>query len=52
MFLIRNYKMYFAHDFFYYRFTEDGLLVEGLFWRDVEKLVDDYERALMKTDNA
>ncbi|KMZ68506.1 Signal peptidase complex subunit 2 [Zostera marina] len=33
-------------------FTEDGLLVEGLFWRDVEKLVDDYERALMKTDNA
>ncbi|KAG8071109.1 hypothetical protein GUJ93_ZPchr0006g42281 [Zizania palustris] len=24
------------------RFTKDGVLVEGLFWKDVEKLIDDY----------
>jgi signal peptidase complex subunit 2 len=24
------------------RFTKDGVLVEGLFWKDVERLVDDY----------
>ncbi|PKA47998.1 putative signal peptidase complex subunit 2 [Apostasia shenzhenica] len=23
-------------------FTKDGILVEGLFWKDVEKLIDDY----------
>ncbi|CAL9150036.1 unnamed protein product [Musa hybrid cultivar] len=23
-------------------FTKDGVLVEGLFWKDVEKLIDDY----------
>ncbi|KAJ4768212.1 Microsomal signal peptidase 25 kDa subunit (SPC25) [Rhynchospora pubera] len=23
-------------------FTEDGELVEGLFWKDVERLIDDY----------
>ncbi|RZS23954.1 hypothetical protein BHM03_00056972 [Ensete ventricosum] len=25
-----------------YWFTKDGLLVEGLFWKDVERLMDDY----------
>ncbi|KAB1217773.1 putative signal peptidase complex subunit 2 [Morella rubra] len=24
------------------RFTKDGVLVEGLFWRDVETLIDEY----------
>jgi hypothetical protein len=24
------------------RFTKEGVLVEGLFWKDVEKLIDDY----------
>ncbi|KAL0927145.1 hypothetical protein M5K25_001305 [Dendrobium thyrsiflorum] len=24
-------------------FTKDGILVEGLFWRDVERLMDDYK---------
>ncbi|RWW14395.1 hypothetical protein GW17_00021842 [Ensete ventricosum] len=24
------------------QFTKDGVLVEGLFWKDVEKLIDDY----------
>jgi len=23
-------------------FTKDGILVEGLFWKDVERLIDDY----------
>ncbi|ERN09701.1 hypothetical protein AMTR_s00029p00219630 [Amborella trichopoda] len=23
-------------------FTKDGILVEGLFWNDVSKLIDDY----------
>lgn len=26
----------------YCRFTKDGVLVEGLFWKDVEVLIDDY----------
>ncbi|XP_040376557.1 uncharacterized protein LOC102704678 [Oryza brachyantha] len=26
-------------------FTKDGVLVEGLFWKDVEKLIDDYNRS-------
>lgn len=24
------------------RFTKEGVLVEGLFWKDVERLIDDY----------
>lgn len=24
------------------RFTKDGVLAEGLFWKDVERLIDDY----------
>jgi hypothetical protein len=26
----------------FYSFTKDGVLVEGLFWKDVEALINDY----------
>ncbi|XP_057832480.1 signal peptidase complex subunit 2 [Cryptomeria japonica] len=29
-------------------FTKDGILVEGLFWKDVEKLIDDYSNESRK----
>lgn len=31
------------------RFTKDGVLVEGLFWKDVEALIDDYAREPKKS---
>lgn len=33
---------YFSNLLKYCRFTKDGVLVEGLFWKDVEALIDDY----------
>eukprot|EP00252_Welwitschia_mirabilis_P025882 TRINITY_DN8253_c0_g1_i1.p1 TRINITY_DN8253_c0_g1~~TRINITY_DN8253_c0_g1_i1.p1 ORF type:complete len:194 (-),score=14.21 TRINITY_DN8253_c0_g1_i1:345-926(-) len=30
-------------------FTKDGVLVEPLFWKDVEKLIDDYENGSKKS---
>jgi signal peptidase complex subunit 2 len=27
----------------FHRFTKDGVLAEGIFWDDVENLLDDYE---------
>ncbi|CAK9323833.1 unnamed protein product [Citrullus colocynthis] len=30
-------------------FTKDGILVEGLFWKDVEALIDDYAREPKKS---
>uniref|UniRef100_A0A0D6R119 Signal peptidase complex subunit 2 n=1 Tax=Araucaria cunninghamii TaxID=56994 RepID=A0A0D6R119_ARACU len=30
-------------------FTKDGVLVEGLFWKDVEKLIDDYTNESQKS---
>ena len=32
-----------------YRFTKDGVLVEGLFWKDVEALIDQYAREPKKS---
>ncbi|ONK66097.1 uncharacterized protein A4U43_C06F4120 [Asparagus officinalis] len=34
------------------RFANDGMLVEGLFWKDVERLIDDYNGDLKSTELA
>ncbi|KAL6128137.1 hypothetical protein ACLB2K_071493 [Fragaria x ananassa] len=31
------------------RFTKDGILVEGLFWKDIEALIDEYEKEPKKS---
>ena len=34
-----------SHTCVFRRFTKDGVLVEGLFWKDVEGLINDYANA-------
>jgi hypothetical protein len=33
------------------RFTKERVLLEGLFWKDIEKLIDDYNSARKKKIN-
>jgi signal peptidase complex subunit 2 len=45
--IVHVYEMHCVFHHIYYmpqcfRFTKDGVLVEGLFWKDVEALIDDY----------
>lgn len=39
---LKNLMFLHMYGFFMTRFTSDGVLVEGLFWKDVNKLIDDY----------
>jgi hypothetical protein len=32
-----------------YRFTKDGVLAEGIFWDDVESLLEDHEKGSRKS---
>jgi hypothetical protein len=44
-----NFYVFSSHlDFltiFLGRFTKERVLVEGMFWKDIEKLIDDYNSA-------
>lgn len=33
----------------YFRFTKEGVLVEGLFWKDVEDLINKYAEETKKS---
>lgn len=37
-----KFSFLWMYGFFMTRFTRDGILVEGIFWKDVNKLIDDY----------